>query len=51
VNAYLGWKFFGEDPGAKPIGFYLHGYKGVNPWGQMRNMGNFGSIAFAIIFG
>jgi len=36
-NAYFGWKFLPKSDAKQSIGFYLHGYKGLAPYGQMRN--------------
>lgn len=38
VNAYLGYRFHPEGEARQALGLYLHGYLGVNPYGQLRNI-------------
>jgi hypothetical protein len=37
VNLYFGWKFFPAHTGGSALGFFLHFYRGINPYGQLRN--------------
>ena len=50
INTYLGWKFFGKGKSTHPIGLYVHFYKGINYWGQLRNQGNYGFVGFALTY-
>lgn len=47
-NVYAGWKFKnGEYTG---LGMYLHGYSGINPYGQFRNHANYKCIGLSFIW-
>jgi len=50
INTYFGWKFFGKRKTIRPLGLYLHYYRGINYWGQMRSQGNYGFIGFALTY-
>ena len=50
INTYLGWKFFAKGKTTHPVGLYLHYYRGINVWGQLRNQGNYGFIGFAVSY-
>lgn len=49
-NAYLGWRFLGDGDNTKPFGVYLHGYRGINYWGQLRNQANYGFFGIAFTY-
>ncbi|MBN2667681.1 MAG: DUF1207 domain-containing protein [Bacteroidales bacterium] len=49
-NAFLGWQFRGSIPKSRSLGLYLHVYKGINYWGQLRNQGNYGYYGIALIY-
>jgi hypothetical protein len=36
-NLYLGYKFYPRSNNTHSIGLFLHGYRGLNPYGQLRN--------------
>jgi hypothetical protein len=36
-NLYLGYKFYPRSNNSHAVGFYFHGYRGLNPYGQLRN--------------
>jgi hypothetical protein len=36
-NLYVGYKFYPRSNNSQSIGLFLHGYKGLNPYGQLRN--------------
>ena len=36
-NLYVGYKFYPRSTNSQSIGLYLHGYRGLNPYGQLRN--------------
>jgi hypothetical protein len=36
-NLYLGYKFYPRSANTQSIGLFLHGYRGLNPYGQLRN--------------
>jgi hypothetical protein len=36
-NLYVGWKMFPKVRGDQSLGLYLHAYRGINPYGQLRN--------------
>jgi hypothetical protein len=36
-NLYLGYKFYPRSANSNSIGLYFHGYRGLNPYGQLRN--------------
>jgi hypothetical protein len=36
-NLYVGGKFFPRAPGGQSLGLYFHAYRGINPYGQLRN--------------
>ena len=49
-NLYWGWKFLPKDPHyVNSVGFYLHGYYGIVPYGQFRNTGGYGYFGFSIV--
>lgn len=50
INTYFGWKFFGKGKNTHPLGLYLHYYKGINYWGQLRNQGDYGFFGFALTY-
>lgn len=49
-NAYFGWKFFGKGKKTHPLGLYIHAYRGINTWGQLRNQGHYGFVGFALTY-
>lgn len=49
-NSYFGWKFFPKENKKNALGFFVHYYRGLNFWGQLRNQGNFEMINFAITY-
>ena len=49
-NVYWGWKFLPKDRHyINSVGFYLHGYYGIVPYGQFRNTGGYGYVGFSIV--
>ena len=50
LNTYLGWKFFAKDKTKHALGLYIHYYKGINTWGQLRNQGNYGYLGLALTY-
>jgi hypothetical protein len=36
-NLYAGYKFYPHSTNSQSIGLFLHGYRGLNPYGQLRN--------------
>jgi Protein of unknown function (DUF1207). len=49
-NLYYGWRFFPKIlKYDNSIGLYLHGYYGIVPYGQFRNISNYSYVGFAIV--
>jgi len=36
-NLYVGYKFYPRSANSQSIGLFFHGYRGLNPYGQLRN--------------
>lgn len=49
LNAYLGLKFYPKK-GGESLGLFLHYYKGMNPYGQLRNYPSYGFLGFSITY-
>lgn len=47
VNLYLGYRYIKQK--GPTLGFYLHGYYGINPYGQFRNQSDFRSMGLSIV--
>jgi len=50
INTYLGWKFFAKGKTTRALGVYLHYYRGINFWGQMRSQGNYSFLGFGVTY-
>jgi len=49
-NLYFGWKFFMTENSNRSVGMFLRLYKGLNPFGQMRNNPNYKFIGLAFTY-
>lgn len=51
VNAYLGYKFYPKsEEDSYGIGLYLHGYIGINPYGQLRNLNGYKYLGISLTY-
>ncbi len=49
VNLYLGYRHLLKNQKSS-LGFYVRYYYGINPYGQMRNIADFQSIGYSIVY-
>ena len=51
INAFVGYKFYPKsEEDSYAIGLYLHGYLGINPYGQLRNIGGYKSLGLSLTY-
>ena len=51
-NLYYGWRFFPKYLWIyNNVGFYIHGYYGIVPYGQFRNTGDYSYLGVSIVMG
>ncbi|MPN41337.1 hypothetical protein SDC9_188880 [bioreactor metagenome] len=48
-NFYLGYKFYPNE-GTQSVGLFLHVYKGLNPYGQLRNYPSYPFFGLSITY-
>ena len=49
INAYLGWKFYAKSE-SQSLGLFLHYFKGLNPYGQLRNYPGYGFLGLSLTY-
>lgn len=49
-NLYFGWKFYPKSNLDHSLSFLLHAYKGINPYGQLRNYPGYPFFGFSIAY-
>ena len=49
MNAYLGYRFYPKS-GGNSLGLFLHFYKGLNPYGQLRNYPSYGFLGLSLTY-
>jgi hypothetical protein len=49
-NLYIGYKFFPKSEKTQSIGFYFHAYRGLNPYGQLRNYPGYPFFGIALTY-
>lgn len=49
-NLYLGWFFYADLLSTERVGIFLRAYKGLNPFGQMRNYANYRFVGLSITY-
>jgi hypothetical protein len=49
-NLYFGWKFYPKSNLDHSLSFLLHAYKGINPYGQLRNYPSYPFFGFSIAY-
>lgn len=47
INFYIGYRYLKQR--GPTLGFYVHAYYGINPYGQFRNQGDFKSIGCTVV--
>lgn len=50
TNVLAGWKFVRKSGKVSDVGVFLHGYYGINPHGQFRNIPNYPFVGIKIIY-
>ena len=49
-NLYLGYKFYPRSNSEHSVGLYFHGYRGLNPYGQLRNYPGYPFFGLSITY-
>ena len=49
-NLYVGYKFYPRSSNDQSIGLFFHGYKGLNPYGQLRNYPGYPFFGIALTY-
>lgn len=49
-NLYVGWKFYPRSAGKQSVGLYFHGYRGLNPYGQLRNHPDYPFFGASLVY-
>ncbi|HOT13379.1 MAG TPA: hypothetical protein PK252_01340 [Bacteroidales bacterium] len=49
-NLYWGYKFYPKTNFNHAVGFYFHGYRGLNPYGQLRNYPGYPFFGISLIY-
>jgi len=49
-NLYLGYKFYPRSANSQSIGLFFHGYRGLNPYGQLRNYPGYPFFGLALTY-
>ncbi|TNF25078.1 MAG: hypothetical protein EP329_23735 [Deltaproteobacteria bacterium] len=50
LNAYVGWRFHPDPADDQAVGFFIHAFRGLNPYGQLRNYPGYGFVGFSITY-
>ena len=50
TNVLVGWKFLQKKKKVSDVGVFLHGYYGINPHGQFRNISNYPFVGIKLIY-
>lgn len=49
-NLYAGYKFYPRSAKSQSIGLFFHGYRGLNPYGQLRNYPGYPFFGMSLIY-
>lgn len=50
LNLYIGYKFYPYSEKGNSIGMFFHAYKGLNPYGQLRNYPGYPFFGFSLTY-
>lgn len=49
INLYFGWKFYAKSDN-QSLGFYFHYFRGLNPYGQLRNYAGYNFFGLSLTY-
>jgi hypothetical protein len=50
ANLYAGYRFFPKEENTHSLGLFFHAYRGLNPFGQLRNYPGYPFFGMALTF-